>query len=141
MTLYLQNQQTSVTWPEPFESTWQLLGGTYAHDLAPKLPHLGMADILFMTTIMSLPRQQRPWGIATWMSDVFALSRPALYELTKRVKQRLVADNRTISVTCSREASLNRNRNADPPGANCPHRQLARENGNSSVATCAKRSI
>ncbi len=41
MTLYLQNQQTSVTWPEPFESTWQLLGGTYDHDLAPKLPHLG----------------------------------------------------------------------------------------------------
>ena len=30
MTLYLQNQQTSVTWPEPFESTWQLLGGDYA---------------------------------------------------------------------------------------------------------------
>jgi len=89
MTLYLQNQQTSVTWPEPFESTWQLLGGTYDHDLAPKLPHLGIADILFMTTIMSLPRQQRPWGIATWMSQVFALSRPALYALTKRVEQRL----------------------------------------------------
>lgn len=89
MTLYLQNQQTSVTWPEPFESTWQLLGGTCAHDLAPKLPHLGLADILFMTTLMSLPRQQRPWGIATWMSTVFALSRPGLYELTNRVKQRL----------------------------------------------------
>jgi hypothetical protein len=90
MTLYLQNQQTSVTWPEPFESTWQLLGGTYAHELAPKLPHLGLVDILFMTTIMSLPRQQRPWGIATWMSDVFALSRPALYGLTNRVKGRLL---------------------------------------------------
>lgn len=89
MTLYLQNQQASVTWPEPFESTWQLLGGTCAHDLAPKLPHLGLADILFMTTIMSLPRRQRPWGIATWMSDVFMLSRPALYGLTNRVKQRL----------------------------------------------------
>ena len=50
MTLYPQNQQTSVTWPEPFESTWQLLGGTYDHDLAPKLPHLGLSDILFMTT-------------------------------------------------------------------------------------------
>jgi hypothetical protein len=48
-----------------------------------------MADILFMTTIMSLPRQQRPWGIATWMSQVFALSRPALYALTERIQQRL----------------------------------------------------
>ncbi len=83
MTLY---QPTSVTWPEPFESTWQLLGGTYAHDLAPKLPHSGLNDILFMTTIMSLPREQRPWGIATWMTDVFLLSRTALYELTKRVQ-------------------------------------------------------
>lgn len=89
MTLYPQNQQTSVTWPEPIESTWQLLGGTYAHGLAPKLPHLGMADILFMTAIMSLPRKQRPWGIVTWMASAFMLSRPALYGLTNRVKQRL----------------------------------------------------
>jgi hypothetical protein len=98
MTVYLQNQQTSVTWPEPLESTWQLLGGTYAHDLAPKLPHLGMADILFMTTIMSLPREQRPWGIATWMSDVFALSRPGLYGLTNRVRRRLAPTAEPIAL-------------------------------------------
>ena len=98
MTLYLQNQQTSATWPEPFESTWQLLGGTYTHDLAPKLPHLGMADILFMTTIMSLPRKQRPWGIATWMSDVFALSRPGMYGLTNRVRQRLSPTTEPIAL-------------------------------------------
>jgi hypothetical protein len=42
-----------------------------------------------MTTIMSVPRQQRPWGIVTWMSQMFVLSRPALYDLTKRVQQRL----------------------------------------------------
>ncbi len=89
MILYPQNPQTSVTWPDPFESTWHLLGGQCSHDLTPKLPHLGIADILFMTTIMSLPRQQRPWGIATWMSQVFVLSRPALYALTERVRQRL----------------------------------------------------
>jgi hypothetical protein len=98
MTLYLQNQQASVTWPEPFESTWQLLGGTCAHALAPKLPHLGLADILFMTTIMSLPRRQRPWGIATWMSDVFMLSRPGLYGLTNRVKQRLTPTTEPLTL-------------------------------------------
>lgn len=98
MTLYLQNQPTSVTWPEPIEATWQLLGGTYDHDLAPKLPHLGLSDILFMTTIMSLPRQQRPWGIATWMSQVFALSRPALYALTDRVEQRLSSATEPLSL-------------------------------------------
>jgi len=91
MTVYLQKYQTAVTWPEPIESTWQLLGGTSAHDLTPKLPHLGLADILFMTTIMSLARKERPWGIATWMSDTFVLSRTSLYDLTKRVRQRLLA--------------------------------------------------
>ena len=98
MTLYLQNQQTSVTWPEPFESTWQLLGGKYAHDLAPKLPHLGLADILFMTTVMSLPREQRPWGIVIWMANVFSLSRPGLYDLTKRVRQRLSPTTEPIAL-------------------------------------------
>jgi hypothetical protein len=92
MTLYLQNQQTSVTWPDPLEATWQLLGGNCTCELAPKLPHLGLADILFMTTIMSLPRHHRPWGIVTWMSDVFLLSRPALYALAERVKQRLLPE-------------------------------------------------
>ena len=89
MTLYLQTQSYG-NWPEPFESTWQVLGGQRVDQLAPKLPHLGVADTLFMTTVMSIPRPQRPWGIVTWMSDVFALSRPGLYELTQRVRERLL---------------------------------------------------
>jgi hypothetical protein len=99
MTLYLQKQQTSATWPEPIESTWQMLGGDYGCELAPKLPHLGLTDILFMTTIMSLSRQQRPWGVVTWMSDVFLLSRPALYALSDRVKQRLLPTAEPTALT------------------------------------------
>jgi hypothetical protein len=99
MTLYLQKQQTSAIWPEPIESTWQMLGGDYGCELAPKLPHLGLTDILFMTTIMSLPRQQRPWGVVTWMSDVFLLSRPALYALSERVKQRLLPTAEPTALT------------------------------------------
>jgi len=90
MTVYLKKQQTTVTWPEPIETVWHCLSGTENHKLAPKLPHLGLADILFMTTVMSLPRQQRPWGIVTWMADVFILSRPALYGLTDRVREQLL---------------------------------------------------
>jgi hypothetical protein len=90
MTLYRQNQQTSAIWPEPVESTWQLLGGDVGCELAPKLPHLGVADILFMSTVMNLPRERRPWGIVSWMSEVFQLSRPALYALAERVRQRLL---------------------------------------------------
>jgi hypothetical protein len=98
MTLYLQKQQTSAIWSEPIESTWQLLGGDYGCELAPKLPHLGLTDILFMTTIMSLPRQRRPWGVVTWMSDVFLLSRSALYALSARVKQRLLPKAEPIAL-------------------------------------------
>ena len=105
MTLYLQNQQTSTTWPEPLESTWQLLGGDYATGLAPKLPHLGLCDILFMTTIMNLPRERRPWGIATWMSDVFLLSRPALYALAKRVTQRLLPEVEPLALPAPKKES------------------------------------
>lgn len=105
MTLYLQKQPSTVTWPEPLESTWQWLGGDRACELAPKLPHLGLADILFMTTIMSLPREQRPWGMATWLSDVFVLSRPALYALAKRVKQRLLPEREPLALATPEKES------------------------------------
>ena len=98
MTLYLENRQSTVTWPEPVESTWQMLGGERGCDLAPKLPHLGLADILFMTTIMNIPRERRPWGMVTWMSGVFALSRPALYALAERVQQRLLPEEKQLAI-------------------------------------------
>lgn len=88
MTLYL-DKPTVGNWPEPLESTWQLLGGDKASDLAPKLPHLGLSDILFLSTVLSIPRTERPWGIVTWLSEVFAVSRPGLYALAQRVLARL----------------------------------------------------
>ena len=105
MALYLQNQQTAVTWPEPIESVWHLLGGDTSSKLAPKLPHLGLADILFMSTLMNLPRHRRPWGVVTWMSDVFLLSRPALYALAERVKQRLLPDESLLALPAPEERS------------------------------------
>ena len=66
MALYTETQEMSPLWPEPIEHVYQLLGGGDASAIAPKLPHLGLSDILFMVLIMSLPRERRPWGIATW---------------------------------------------------------------------------
>ena len=91
MTLYLDKPAVG-NWPEPLESTWQLLGGDQASDLAPKLPHLGLSDILFLSTVLSIPRPERPWGIVTWLSEVFAVSRPGLYALAQRVLARLQPD-------------------------------------------------
>ncbi len=89
MTFYTETVENRVFWPAPIERMYQLLGGGEATHLAPKLPHLGMADILFMTLVMNLPKERRPWGIVTWMSDVFGLSRPSLYALSGRVCERL----------------------------------------------------
>ena len=90
MTLYTQTNEMSPLWPEPIEDVYQLLGGGDASAIAPKLPHLGLADIMFMALIMSLPRERRPWGIATWMAATFMLSRTGLYDLTARVQERLL---------------------------------------------------
>lgn len=88
MTLYLDTPVVG-NWPEPLESSWQLLGGDKASELAPKLPHLGLSDILLLSTVLSIDRSERPWGIVTWLSEVFAVSRPGLYALVKRVLARL----------------------------------------------------
>lgn len=102
MTLYLEGQAVVGAWPEPLETIWQVLGGEPAGQLAPKLPHLGLVDILFMTTVMSLARADRPWGIVTWMAEVFAVSRPSLYALTQRVKERLLAEQPPVALLGSR---------------------------------------
>jgi hypothetical protein len=85
MAYYLEK----VTWPEPLETTWQMLGGAKASELAPKLPHLGLSDILFLTTVLSIPGRDRPWGIVTWLAEQFGVSRPGLYALAERVQARL----------------------------------------------------
>lgn len=91
MTLYAETTANLALWPEPIEIGYQLLGGGDGSALAPKLNHLGIADLLFMSSIMLLPRDRRPWGIATWLADVFDISRPTLYSLPKRVMERLTA--------------------------------------------------
>jgi len=90
--LYHIEPKTGVTWPEPLESSWQWMGGEKGHELAPKLPHLSLAEILMMAMVMSLPREHRPWGIVTWMAMMFGLSRPALYSLSERVRERLLPE-------------------------------------------------
>lgn len=97
MTLYLDNPVVG-NWPEPLETTWQLLGGDKASDLAPKLPHLGLSEILFLSTVLSIDRSERPWGIVSWLSEVFAVSRPGLYALAKRVLARLQPEAQPLAL-------------------------------------------
>lgn len=89
MKLYTEVSQNEVCWPVPLEPVYQALSGEKMPELAPKLPHLRLSEILFMSTVLSIPRAERPWGIVSWMSDVFRVSRPGLYNLASRVQQRL----------------------------------------------------
>lgn len=89
MTLYPQIAPTSVLWPEPIESTWQCMTSGTPTALAPKLPHLSLADVLFIGAVMAIPSHRRPWGVVSWMADVFNLSRVSIYALGERLQERL----------------------------------------------------
>ncbi|MBE2235300.1 MAG: hypothetical protein IAE85_17530, partial [Anaerolinea sp.] len=104
MTLYTQTAPTTVWWPEPMESTWQCLSSGAPTPLAPKLPHLGLADVLFIGAVMAVPRHRRPWGAVTWLADTFGLSRVSIYALRDRLQKRLLATTRpTALLTAQRK--------------------------------------
>jgi len=58
--------------------------------VAPKLPHLSLADVFFIGAVMAIPRYRRPWGVVTWLADVFQLSRVSVYALRDRLQERLL---------------------------------------------------
>lgn len=91
MTLYTQIAPTTVLWPEPIESTWQGLPSGSSTSLAKKMPHLSLADVLFIGAVTAIPGDRRPWGAISWMAEVFGISRVSVYALGERIKQRLQA--------------------------------------------------
>ena len=97
MTLYPQTASATVLWPEPMESIWQGLAGGSPTSLAPKLPHLSLADVLFISAVMAIPGHRRPWGAVTWLADVFRLSRVSVYALRDRVQARLLATTPAVA--------------------------------------------
>ncbi len=101
MTSY-QNYPHSAHWPEPIEHFYQVISGQPSGKaLAPKAPHLSTPDILFMTGVMSSPH--RPWGIVTWMAKTFEVSRQTVYDLPKRVLQRLSSPPKAAPVVHPKE--------------------------------------
>lgn len=75
--------QSPWAWPEPMETTYQLLG---AGDPLPsrfKRPDLTLSDRLFIAAVGNLPAEVRPWGSMTWLGDVFRVSRPTVYAIAR----------------------------------------------------------
>lgn len=91
MSLYTQSERNAALWPEPMEQTWQMLSSGPATALAPKMPHLSWADVLFIGAVANIPGYRRPRGAITWLADGFGISRVSVYALGERIKQRLLA--------------------------------------------------
>lgn len=96
MTVYTKSEQTTVLWPEPMEQTWQMLGRGAGTTLAPKLPHLCLADLLFIGAVANIPEHRRPWGSITWLADVFSISRVSVYSLGERIRDRLQGPDQPV---------------------------------------------
>jgi hypothetical protein len=70
------------------ETTWQWLS-TGPGVPGSKIPHLSIADQLFIAAVANTPRPARPWGAITWLSGAFQVSRPTIYDLGKRTARGL----------------------------------------------------
>jgi hypothetical protein len=89
MELYTQaTTLPNVLWAEPMETVWQWLT-TGPSVPGSKIPHLSVADQLFVAAVASTPRPARPWGAITWLSGVFQISRPTIYDLGERAARGL----------------------------------------------------
>ena len=99
---------TAYSWPDPIETIYQMLG--QGSEFASKIPYLDLPMALFIGAVMNTPRDRRPWGIVTWMGEMFNISRPSLYSLGERVLEQLqsqaepepVTPEKSILVTESR---------------------------------------
>jgi hypothetical protein len=94
MTVYNECAETSSLWPEAIEQSWQVMPSTsvrrdIARELASKMPHLGLADILLLAAVVNV--KERPYGVITWLADFYRISRVSVYALGERVVQRLIA--------------------------------------------------
>jgi hypothetical protein len=89
MEVYTKREENAVLWAEPIEGVWQIVAPGGGVSIAKKLPHLGLAEVLFIAAVVNIPREQRPWGVITWLAEVYKLSRVSVYKLGQRVVERL----------------------------------------------------
>ena len=90
----LWNSQTATAaplWPEPMETTWQMLPGGWESGVAWKRPDITLSDRLFIGAVVNIPGEQRPWGSITWLAEVFHTSRETIYTIGRRVREGLLA--------------------------------------------------
>lgn len=90
MSLYNQTAAPAILWPEPMEVVWQMLVGEGESDAAWKRPDITLPDRLFIGAVFNIPRDQRPWGSITWLSEVYRTSRETIYTIGRRARAGLL---------------------------------------------------
>lgn len=108
MQVYNQYEDTFSSWPTAIEKSWQSTGRSsrtaVVGELAGKMPHLGLGDILLIAGLVHM--KSRPYGLITWLADYYQISRVSVYALGARVQARLLSrqPQLTLSATAGRPA-------------------------------------
>ena len=100
MTVYSTSAISArVSWPEPIETIWQVL--PYHGQSLPgwRRKDLGLSERLFIGAMLSIPKDQRPWGSMNWLAETMQVSRPTLYAIGEWTKSVLLSrpDSETIT--------------------------------------------
>jgi len=104
MTVYTEATKSSPHWDEPIETIWQGMGGSAALP-GQRRTDLGISERLFIGAVMNLPPKVRPWGMVSWLGEIYQTSRPTLYQIGEQVKESLRgSQNRPVEPTCSKRA-------------------------------------
>jgi len=72
------------------EVVWQMLVGGGETDAAWKRPDITLPDRLFIGGVVNIPRERRPWGSITWLSEVYRTSRETIYTIGRRARAGLL---------------------------------------------------
>jgi hypothetical protein len=86
MTVYTDMFTNITTWGEPIETIWQCLSGSPKQSRQRRMD-LGLSERLFIGAVMNQPRGQRPWGIVTWLGNIYQTSRPTLYHIGQQMRE------------------------------------------------------
>ena len=85
--LYSSMPRSPMVWPGPMEPIYQLLGRELALPARFKRRELGLSARLYIAAVGNLPPDERPWGSMTWLSAVFDVSRPTVYQIAAQARQ------------------------------------------------------
>jgi hypothetical protein len=104
MTVYtISPLPTRVIWPTPIEQIWQILPSGGQSLPGWKRRDLGLSERLFIGAVLNLPKEQRRWGLITWLAEMLNVSRPTLYAIGEWTRAALLPAPILAMLTADKE--------------------------------------